>query len=382
LVQIPIKSFDVQFGDVDVVYHGLQKVPPLGHVLQEAEFLEKTHDILAVHFHLVAQGRHKIGVVVFGGIFCENFREANVPGPCRCFPCRVNRGRFVKQLVVVHGFDKRTHLVELPYLVLERDAVNVVRETNVLQDAMIQSKPFGPGHALLLRKRVHHVFMPQQGDDGAVRLVDDVAMVFHGNRRIQNAPRNPFRILVKHFGAKRGNHLRPHHRTVMVVIMNPLHDRETFAQVALYVGHQRVGMLVDGGGLGSIVPELKAHNVVYMQRRGRRQFKDMTDLHEFLDFFVDVIVADADDGIEGLTLHFLSFCLFLTDELDERGNAELVPAVHGFDFVHENGDFLLLLVHHVEDVVARNVVAGDAVNEILVARVARVILDDIVIESF
>jgi len=177
-------------------------------------------------------------IVVFGAVFGQHFREPHFGR----VELRARVKAVVIQLVVVKGFNERTHFIELPNLFLKRDAVNVVRKTNVVQRLLVKGK-----RVALVRQfgqRVHHVFVPQQPHDGAVRLVHHRGMVAQIARRVYQFLDNGFAVFV--VGLRLENGLNE--RVVVgprgvVVVENSAYDGN-FAKVALNEpGH----VLVQGG---------------------------------------------------------------------------------------------------------------------------------------
>ena len=118
------------------------------------QFLEKGNAIFLVHVHFLTQSMQEQLVVVFRRIFGQHFRkldtlQQNVP--------LQNGVLFVKQIVVVKCLDQGPHLVKLPDLALKRNPADVIRETHVLQNRLVERERLLDGK---LRQRGNDVLVP------------------------------------------------------------------------------------------------------------------------------------------------------------------------------------------------------------------------------
>ena len=147
-----------------------------------------------------------------------------------------------------------------------------------------------------------------------------------------------------------------------------------FAQIPLDIVNQ-IGL-----ERGSEYRHIGAQNRRYLDWRRRFKLENNTDLHELTDFLIDEIIADANDGIQCVLFLPLFLRLFLADEFDERSDAALVAVVHAINFVHYNGDSLLLSLHHFENILGGNIVGGYALDERLVAHVAGVVMYNVMVD--
>jgi len=115
---------------------------------------------------------------------------------------------------------------------------------------------------------------------------------------------------------------------------------------------------------------------------GRGQFERITDLHEFADFLVRVIIADTNNRVHRLVFRLLFFRFFLANQFHERQDATLVAFMHAVDFVHDDGDFARFPEHHIEDIISRHVIISNIINERFVAHIACVVIDRVVSDGF
>ena len=151
-------------------------------------------------------------------------------------------------------------------------------------------------------------------------------------------------------------------------------DEREFAHVALDIVHDPRPQDWGIGQGGHRAGQQLLHLFV-----GRRfQFKAVTYLHEFFDFLVDVVVSNTNDGVERLVFHPLLLRFFLANEFHQGGDADLVAVVHAVDFVHDDGDWFVALVHHVQDIAVGDVVRGDVVDDLFVAHIGRIVDDGVV----
>ena len=106
------------------------------------------------------------------------------------------------QFIVVERFNERAHFIELPYLFLKRDAVNVVRHADVVQRFLVETEGF---HLMrLFCQHVHHIFVPQQSHNGAVGFIHERGMLRQFARRIYQFFNNGLAVLVVGFRLKNG----------------------------------------------------------------------------------------------------------------------------------------------------------------------------------
>ena len=74
-------------------------------------------------------------VIVFGAVFSQHLCKTNLAGvKYRLFYL------LMEHAICMKRFHQRTHLVELPYLLLKRDPVYVVGETHIIYYLLIQRK--------------------------------------------------------------------------------------------------------------------------------------------------------------------------------------------------------------------------------------------------
>ena len=89
---------------------------------------KKGKHVFLVHRQLLTKRLNKKRVIILRTILCQHF--------CKPHFHRIKFRFFYKlfmiQFIVVKRLNKRTHLVELPRLVLKRDSVNIVGETDIV----------------------------------------------------------------------------------------------------------------------------------------------------------------------------------------------------------------------------------------------------------
>ena len=113
---------------------------------------------------------------------------------------------------------------------------------------------------------------------------------------------------------------------------------------------------------------------------GFAQLKAVTDFHEFLDFFVNVIVAYADYGIVGDVFQFLLLGFLRSNEFDERIDATFVAVIHAINLIHTNANRFGFFMKHADYRLVRDVVFGNGLDNGLVPNVTGIILDNVVFQ--
>lgn len=103
------------------------------------------------------------------------------------------------QFIVIKRFHQGRHLVEYPYLALKRDPVNIIRETNIVHQFLIERESDFFGER---RQAVHHVFVPQKRHRGPVVLVHERVVFFERNIPIEQLLHDIRVVLIVVFGVK------------------------------------------------------------------------------------------------------------------------------------------------------------------------------------
>ena len=154
--------------------------------------------VFLVHPKFLTHHLNEQRVVVFGAVFGQHLGESHfrrIEFGAGCKP-------FMIQFVVVKGFDERAHFIELPYLFLKRDAVNVVGQTHVVQRFLVQFESLQLMR--LFCKRVHHIFVPEKTHYGAIRFIHERRMFRQFAGRVYQPFHNGLAVFIVGFRLKNG----------------------------------------------------------------------------------------------------------------------------------------------------------------------------------